>query len=114
MLTGFERDAMIHAIGQTVEDYNNLLNQLNLPCVTKRSRSDFGFYLDFSSFISKLNDKRGVPLDGSFEAVAMHPNGEDAIFCIVYVRDGSPFLLECSSTGEWPEDDRHIVFYQSK
>ena len=80
MLTGFERDAMIHAIGQTVEDYNNLLNQLNLPCVTKRSRSDFGFYLDFSSFISKLNDKRGVPLDGSFEAVAMHPNGEDAIF----------------------------------
>lgn len=76
-----------------------------------RSKSAFGIYVELAlPDDARLVDGHGVAVSDSFECFTQHPNGADAIFCVLYVRDGRPQFLECSSTSEWPEHEQAVRF----
>jgi len=44
------------------------------------------------------------------EAEAHHSDGSNAVFFIVYVKNGVIAFMEASSTGDWPDNEDEILF----
>lgn len=112
-LTRLERKALKLAIGNVdgVAQRDALIRQLAETRVKNRTKKTTGYYVDFDVpsglRMSNLTDdfNKNPP-----QAEAAHPDGSNALFFIVYVKDGALAFMEAASTADWPDDEDQIVF----
>jgi hypothetical protein len=113
MPTRLEIEALTRSISQVenLEYREALLKQVNAIQVTDRRRDACGFYVDFtcadSLHISDMTDHFN---ETPPTVAATHPEVEDALFFIVYVKGGQILFMEGASTSAWPDNEELIVF----
>jgi hypothetical protein len=114
-LTKLERTALQRAIStiKVAEWRDALIKQADVLQVKNRTEKTAGYYVDFEV----PQQLRIVDLPDEFnkappQAEARHPDGSNAIFFVVYVRDGALSFMEAASTADWPEDEDRIIFHE--
>lgn len=87
-------------------------SQLQFLSVRSRTEKTFGYYTDFC--FKKDTELEAFKLADDFNknppcVIGIHPNVEDCIFFLAYVKDGAIDFLEASATGHWPENEEAII-----
>ena len=114
-LTAFEREVLRRCIVSAKRrEWRPLLeNQLRHARIKGRTEKIVGYYIDFEVpdelCIADMTDESNK---APMEASATHPDGKNAIFFILYVKDGKLHFLESSSTSDWPQDEYAIHFHE--
>ena len=112
-LTTLEREALQRAISsvKSEEWRDALVRQVDALHVTRRTEKTTGYYADFEVPPQLRVD--GLPDEFNKDppqAEARHPDGENAIFFVVYVKSGVLSFMEAASTFDWPKSEDRIVF----
>lgn len=111
-LTKLERDALLCALAAVEEPAwrRALVGQLEHLEVLGRSEKTTGYYVDFAVperfRVAGISDHFNQTPP---EAEATHPDGANALFFVVYVRDGLLSFMEAASTAEWPTDESVVI-----
>lgn len=92
-----------------------LMRQVETLHVKGRTKKAAGYYVDFEVPFSLR--AISLPLDEEFNKSppsieGRHPDGENAIFFLVYVKDGFLSFMEAASTADWPSDEDKILLRQ--
>lgn len=97
-LTFLEREALMRAISaERVLPRDALLCQASALHVAARTYTGVGFYTDFvcpEEF--RIADPSGGGSNGLVEVTMAHPNGEDFLFFLFYLREGAFVFLEAT------------------
>ena len=112
-LTALEAEALTRCIASTgIPEWRPLLErQMAAARVRGRSEKTTGYYVDLGIPAALRMDRMPDEANRTpLETQAVHPDGENIIFFIAYVKDGVLHFLEASSTSDWPEDETHIRF----
>jgi hypothetical protein len=112
-LTALEREALRRALGSVEPKHlrDALMRQVDEIVVKNRTSKTVGYYVDFEvpSHL-RLDELPDEANKNPPQVQARHPDGENAIFFVVYIKDGALSFLEASSTSEWPEAEERILF----
>jgi hypothetical protein len=88
-----------------------LSDQIDELIVKSRTRSDFGYYVNFEHDNLRINKQLNDELNKNPpEARAINSSNGEALFFIIYMKNGHIDFLEASSTGSWPSQDAKIIF----
>jgi hypothetical protein len=112
-LTKLERAALHRAIAKVAVPAwrDGLLRQVDSAHATARTTKTTGYYVDFD--VAPTLRIADLPDDFNKtppEAEAHHSDGSNAVFFIVYVKNGVIAFMEASSTGDWPDNEDEILF----
>ena len=110
-LSPLERRALSAALSKVKNDSirSALVRQLDALKVKARTEKTFGYYADF-----EVSDELRVQgLSDDFNRTppsvdARHPDGQNAIVIIVYLKSGALDFMEASATAEWPSNEDQI------
>jgi hypothetical protein len=112
-LTALEREALERSIKSVKSKAwrDALTLQVDALQVTRRTTKTAGYYVDFS--VPSQLRIHNLPDDFNKQppqVEAKHSDGVNAIFFIVYVKEGVISFMDAASTSDWPEHEEQIVF----
>lgn len=111
--SSLEREAIVRALSPSRFSLwrKQLLAQLDAAKVVSRTEKTCGYYADFVVPRElRVNDAPDEWVTNPPESNGVHPDGKNAVFFVLYIKDGLLSFLEAASTDSWPEDEGGITF----
>ena len=108
-----ERKALMACIANVhdPELREDLLRQASFSQVSSKDESMFGYYLNLFCPEIQKSDRIHQSMNAAPpECLAINPKDNDALFFLLYVKEGFIDFMEASSVGEWPASEDEIIF----
>lgn len=108
-----ERKALMACIANVHDPAlrEDLIQQASFALVSSKDESLFGYYLNLFCPESQKSERihHGMN-DSPPECLGLSSNNDNALFFLLYCKDGFIDFMEASSIGEWPVSEEEVIF----